>query len=98
MGRILRVDERADVRDAERAEQLFALGRGEPMLGVLDVVMGNHGGHTFSWRQRPAVVSDDWGGSYGLFGSSAGAVRLCQYHHAVGSTDRRHRWLGSAHG
>src|SRR3954454_17694310 len=52
-GSILWVHEGTDVRDAERAEHLFALGRGEPVLGVLDVVMVDDGGHTFPWLRRP---------------------------------------------
>src|SRR5665213_519752 len=39
LGRVLRIDERADVRDAERSEHLFTLGRGEPVVLVLDVVV-----------------------------------------------------------
>src|SRR4051794_26914181 len=43
---ILGVDERPDVGDAERAEDLLPLRRGKPVLGILDdVVVGDHGWH-----------------------------------------------------
>jgi hypothetical protein len=48
LGRVLRIDERPDVRNTERAEELLALRRGEPVLGVLHVVMADDGGHRIS--------------------------------------------------
>jgi hypothetical protein len=44
LGRVLRVGEGPDVRDPERPEEFFALGRGEPVLGVVNVVVGDDSG------------------------------------------------------
>src|SRR6266511_5832649 len=53
-GRVLRVDERADVGDAEGAKELFALRRGKPMILVLDFVVCDHGGHRISSLSWPS--------------------------------------------
>jgi hypothetical protein len=51
-GRVLRVDERPNVRDPEGPEDLLALWRGKPVLGVLHVVMSDHGRHGVSLASR----------------------------------------------
>ena len=50
---VLWVDERPHVRDPERAEELLALRRGEPVILVLHVVLADDGGHLPSfWSAR----------------------------------------------
>src|SRR5215831_546655 len=45
---VLRVDEQAVTGDTEGLEELLALWRGEPVLGVLHVVVHDHSGHVSS--------------------------------------------------
>jgi hypothetical protein len=45
----LEVDERADVRHAEGAEELLTPRRGEPVILVLHVVVAEYGGHFASY-------------------------------------------------
>src|SRR4029077_13736649 len=47
-GRVWRSDERPDVGDAERSEDLLAFRRREPMLLILHVVVADHSWHAGS--------------------------------------------------
>jgi coenzyme F420-dependent glucose-6-phosphate dehydrogenase len=55
--RLLRVDERPDVRDAERPEDLFPLPGGQPMVGVLHIVVGDHRRHVPSSSRRRCGIA-----------------------------------------
>jgi hypothetical protein len=48
LGAVLRVDEGPDVGDPERPEDLFALRRGKPVVGVLHIVVPDDGRHDSS--------------------------------------------------
>src|SRR3954453_6327832 len=45
---VLGVDERPDIRDSERAEDLFSLRRGKPVVCVLHIVVPDDGRHAAS--------------------------------------------------
>ena len=44
-----------DVGHTEWTEELFALGRGEPVILVLHIVVGHDGGHRASYGSYPAA-------------------------------------------
>ena len=87
LGGVLRVDEGADVGDAEGSEELLAFRRGQPMLGVLNVVVTDHGGHwapdvVARWR---ALVRSSEHGPTGLASPVSAGHTLCMSRHGAGS-------------
>ena len=54
---VLGVDERPDIRDSERAEELFPLRGGKPVVCVLHIVVPDDGGHAASLGWAPRVCA-----------------------------------------
>jgi DNA-binding NarL/FixJ family response regulator len=66
---VLGVDEGPDVCDSERAEDLFTLRRGKPVVCVLDIVVPDDGGHAASLRSTLRACAQ---GSRGAYCDAAG--------------------------